>query len=252
MSGIAIAQESKILKGRVVGKEKDVTGIVVQNVTSKRSTITVENGEFSISVKPNDTLLFSAVHFKRKMLHVNEDIFNTSFVTVFLEEFVNELNEVVVTPYNLSGDLNQDLGNLQLEKDVSAEALELPNANVRIITQSENKLHDADHGKFIYFYGAFSINVNKILNRLSGRTKMLKKRVLLDKEYAKVKEVEESFSDSVMANFLKIPKDKFYDFIYYCQMDTKFENLSNSQDKLLLWQFLLLKSKAYREENNLD
>ncbi|SNZ01893.1 carboxypeptidase-like regulatory domain-containing protein [Flagellimonas pacifica] len=253
VSGISTAQESRILEGKVTSKEKDVTGIAIQNITSRSATITDADGNFFIMVRHNDTLMFSAVQYKRKMLVVSEELFSTSFVNIPMEAFVNELKEVVVKPYNLSGNLNRDLSGLQLEKDVSAEALKLPNARVRIISQSENKLHDADHGKFFYFYGlGMAFNVNKILNRLSGRTKKLKKRVLLDKEYEKVKEIEESFSDSVLINVLKIPKDRFHDFIYYCQMEAKFESVSENKDQLLLWQFLVLKSKAYREENNLD
>jgi len=131
------AQSSKIISGRVEAKNKDVTGVVVQNSTSQKATITDEYGNFSISIALNDTLVFSAVQFKRKVVPVSSSFYNSSFITIRLEEFVNELREVVVQPFNLSGNLDSDLTGLQLEKDVSAEALGLPNADVRIISQSE-------------------------------------------------------------------------------------------------------------------
>lgn len=250
---IGKAQEVKILEGKVISDDGDVEGVVIQNITSKSSTITDNKGSFSIEVRKNDKLMFLAIHFKRKWLIMNNVLFNTSFITVPLEEFVNELEEVVVKPYNLSGELSQDLIGLKLEKNISAEALGLPNADIRIISQSENKLYDADHGKFLYFYGVgFAINVNKILNRLNGRTKMLKDRVQLDKEYKKVKEVEEMFIDSLLVYHMKIPKDKFYDFMYYCQMDSKFQNLIKVNDELVLWEFLIGKSKTYRKNYNMD
>lgn len=255
VGGVACSQEGNIkeLRGRVHSTEKDVVGIVVQNVTSTRVVITDMDGIFSIPVKLSDTLVFSAVQFKRKILIINETFLNTSFLSIPLEEFINELDEVVVRPYNLTGDLNQDLDNLQLEKDVSAEAIGLPNANVRIISQSENKLNDADHGKFVYFYGVgFAMNVNKVLNRLSGRTKMLKKRVELDKKYDIVKSVEEKYIDSLFMTYLKIPQKQYYDFMYYCSIDSIFPELIKQENELKCWEFLIKKSIEYRENNNLD
>jgi len=249
----SLLAQSKLLRARVNASQGDVTGIVVQNKTNGQATITDNKGDFSIRVSLNDTLVFSAVQFKRKVLPVNKAIFNTAFVVINLEEFVNELREVVVQPYNLSGNLESDITGLTLEKDVSAEALDLPNADVKIISQSENKLNDADHGKFAYFYViALVINLNKIMNRVNGKTQMLKKRVALDEAYANVKQVEESFMDSLLINQLKIPKENFYDFIYFCESDESFKIRLEENDELKLWQFLIDKSKAYRKSNGLE
>jgi len=157
-----------------------------------------------------------------------------------------------VQPFGLSGDINKDLNGLILDKDVSAEALGLPNADVRIITQSENKLNDADHGKFIYFYGlGFAVNVNKILNRLNGKTKMLKKRVELDADYEVIKGLEAKFLDSLILAELQIPQTRFYDFIRYCEADSSFKDHASGYDELKLWEFLKKKSGTYRLNNGL-
>ena len=206
--GISLrGQSSKIIKGKISAKDKDVTGIVVQNITNDKATITDLDGNFSILVFVNDTLIFSAVQFKRKVLPITREIYDSSFLTIVLKEFVNELEEVVVKPYNLSGNLEKDLNDLKLEKDISAKELGLPNSDVRVISQNENRLYDADHGKFIYVSLGLAINVNKILNRISGRTKALQKRVTLDKRYATTQKVEAAFVDSVLISHLKIPKN---------------------------------------------
>ncbi|MEX0362256.1 MAG: hypothetical protein AB3N10_14865, partial [Allomuricauda sp.] len=217
-------------------------------------TITDSIGNFNILVRPKDTLLFSAVQLKRKIVVVTDSIYHrTSYIVVPMKVFVNELQEVIVQPYNLSGSLTQDLNGLKLKKDVSAEALELPNAHVKIITQSENKLHDADHGKFFYYYvvGA-AINVNKILNRLSGRTKMLKERVKLDKKYQQTQDVTSSIVDSLFINELRIPREKISDFMYFCEVDTQFQKLVNEENQLSLWEYLLARGELYRKNNGLD
>ncbi len=90
------------------------------------------------------------------------------------------------------------------------------------------------------------------MNRVNGKTQMLKKRVALDEAYANVKQVEESFMDSLLINQLKIPKENFYDFIYFCESDESFKIRLEENDELKLWQFLIDKSKAYRKSNGLE
>jgi len=252
---ICFSQETstKVLKGKVTANGEDVTGVVVRNINTKNATITDEKGLFEIPVRVNDTLIFLAVQFKNRVLPIASDIFKTSYVTVPLEDFVNELDEVVISPYNLSGTIDKDIQNLKLEKDVSAEALGLPNAEVKIVTQSERKFYDADHGKFFYYYvvGA-AINVNKILNRISGRTKMLKERIEIDKKYAQTQRVEDAFVDSLFIDALKIPTNHFSDFMYFCEVDTAFTSLVITEDQLKVWEFLIKKSKVYRKNNDLD
>ncbi|MDC6365997.1 MULTISPECIES: hypothetical protein [Flavobacteriaceae] len=241
----------KQLNGQVVAQGKDVVGVVIQNSTSQQAVITDIDGNFSITVQLNDTLVFSAVHFRKKVLPVNEVLFNTSFVTVPLEEFVNELQEVVVRPYNLSGDLNQDVTQLNLPKDVSAEALGLPNAQQEIPTQSERKLQEASSGMYS-LSRPLAVGLSPIINAITGRTKMLKNRVKVDTQYARTQRVQDFYVDSLFVTTLKIPMEKVEDFMYFCEVDEKFQQIVDSHDKLKIWDFMVTKSRAYRENNNLD
>ncbi len=79
------------------------------NITANKATITNNNGFFAITVKLNDTLVFSAVQFKKKRVVVTQDILELELVSVPLDDGITELDEVVVTPYNLTGDISKDL-----------------------------------------------------------------------------------------------------------------------------------------------
>ncbi len=242
------AQQIKDFQGKVVAQGKDVTGVVVRNINSQKATITDENGDFEIPVKQNDTLIFLAVQFKNKIIPITSEIFKTNFITVPLEEFVNELDEVVVSPYNLSGDIDKDIENLKLEKDVSAETLALPNANKRIVTQSERKLQQATSTQTT---GAGIVALTPILNAITGRTKMLKKRLAIDKKYGQTQTTQESFELLFFTQTLRIPKEKIHDFMYYCEVDSTFEGIVETNDQLKMWEFLRMKSLEYRHNNGL-
>ena len=254
----AFAQEgeTKILQGKVISADKDVVGVVVQNVTTADAVITDLEGNFSIRVRVNDTLLFSAVHFLRKSLPVTEALYRSNFVEVPMQEFVNELKEVVVTPYNLTGDLTKDIDRVTLEKDVSAEALNLPNAHRRIPTQSERKLQEASSMSMTAGGGlggaGGGMSLNPIINAITGRTKMLKNRVKVDKTYAQTQEVQGFYTDSFFVSTLKIPMEKIDDFMYFCEVDEDFQTALLSEDKLRILDIMIQKSRAYRENNNLD
>ncbi|SDR05872.1 hypothetical protein [Flagellimonas zhangzhouensis] len=248
----ALAQNGeKLLQGRVTSIDKDVVGVVVQNITTEQAVITDLDGNFNINVRVNDTLVFSAVHFLKKVLPVTEVLYNTSFVEVPLQEFVNQLQEVVVRPYNLSGDLSQDVNRVESGGVVTAESLGLPNAKQRIITQSERKLQTATGGKFNVGM-ILSPPIDPIINAITGRTKMLKNRVKVDKTYADTQRVQGYYADSLFVSTLKIPANKIDDFMYFCEVDEGFQAAISSQDKLRIWGVMVEKSRAYRENNGIE
>jgi hypothetical protein len=100
------------LEGKVTNLNKGIADVHVMNTTSNRATITDEEGRFSIATKLNDTILFSAVQYKRMTLVVSRAMLESRSIIVPLEEFINELDEVVVRPYDLSGDLSRDMNSL--------------------------------------------------------------------------------------------------------------------------------------------
>ncbi len=251
-----LTAQTKLLKGSVTAKSGDVTGVTVQNLTSRRATITDLEGNFAIRATTGDTLVFSAVQFKRKTVPVTDALFATAFVVVPMEEFVNKLKEVVVQPYGLSGDLGKDLDGLGLQQSVSAESLGLPNAGKPHPTQSERLLAEAKGGAWSLGAGAVGagtgVPINPIINAITGRTKMLKNRVKIDRTYAKTQHVRRSFTDSIFEVEFHIPKNRIDDFMYFCEVDNNFQDLVQQGDGLKLWDYLLERSKVYRRNNGLE
>ena len=229
------------LEGKVINSNKGIADVHVMNTSSNRATITDEEGLFSIATRLNDTILFSAVQYKRVNLVVTRAMLESSSIVVPLEEFINELDEVVVRPYNLSGDLGRDMNNLKTDKVYVAATLGLPNAYVKPITQAERKLNEATTGGGL-------VPLNPIINAISGRTKYLKKVLASKEKYARTSRVREYYADSLFVKYLKIPENKIEDFMYYCEVDNSFSSVVDSHDKLKIWEYLKLRSTAYLRE----
>lgn len=235
LHGQDIAQK---LSGRLRSADADVGDIYVLNKNSKISTISDAVGRFTISVKPKDTLVFSAIQFKRKEIVVTREILTAKFLLVPLEEEVTELNEVVVMPYKLTGDLKMDA---KSETVVTASTLRLPNAYIVPKIQSERMLFTATDWNF----KGTSICMDPAINWLSGRTLMLRRRVTRDLYQKKMKQLKRFYPDSLLVVTLEIPETKIYDFIYFCEEDPIFDSLVDLDDKLNLLEFFRKKSLEY-------
>ena len=111
--GILNAQNYKLLKGRISHPNLVVAGIHVINADRGLAEITDIDGNFEISVAIGEELIFSGVQYKKRALIISPEIFALDEVTVYLEAFINELDEVVVKPHNLSGSLSSDLSNVR-------------------------------------------------------------------------------------------------------------------------------------------
>jgi hypothetical protein len=112
---VAFSQEIDriTVNGRIVVSAQDKEGVTVYNTSSNKGTFTDENGEFKIDVILNDVVEFSALQFKDFTVVISERILETKQMTVILVEEINKLDEVVLLPFGLTGNLNADLENVR-------------------------------------------------------------------------------------------------------------------------------------------
>ena len=240
------AQElfQKELEGRVYSKDGDVAVTHVLNMTTGKAAITDINGFFSIMANMNDTLVFSAVQYKKKEMVITSEMLESKLLLVPLEENLTELEEVVVMPYNLSGDVSRDVNRMSVGPVVTASTLGLPNAYTVFPSQAERLFNEATTG------GGF-IPLNPILNGISGRTKMLKNRIARNERYARTQRVRNFFADSLYVQEFEIPEDRIAEFMYFCEVDPSFQSVVDTHDRLRIWEFMRRKSKVYKDNNGL-
>ena len=241
MTGLFAQSPTRILKGEVLCPEADCSGVTVFNKRSLQGGITDERGTFSIPVRIKDTLVFRAVQFKLKEVVIEDYMLNSASIRVPMEAFVNELDEVVLQLYNLSGNLGSDATAVEPEAPPSAQSLGLPNAGIPIISQEERKIYEATSGSGL-------VPLNPILNAISGRTKRLKNHLRIKQTYERTQRVRAFYPDSLFVGELNIPLSRIEDFMYYCEVDSVFQTRVDSRDKLLIWEYMKKKAISYRRD----
>ncbi|WP_052466937.1 hypothetical protein [Psychroserpens damuponensis] len=235
------------LKGQV-SASSDLGSIHILNITAQEFTITNDKGQFIVPAKLNDTILVSSIQYIPQHIIISETILKLDYLSVQLEDRVNELDEVLVGKV-LTGDLLLDIGNSEAKRDINFYDVGIPGYTGKPKTQKERKLYEADAGKMIVVAPLFvGINIHKILNRISGRTKKLKKAVKLEAQTACMNAIKSEFSSLLFKDY-DIEDHLKIDFFYFVAEDPRFEALCKADNDFEIYEFLLQKLYMNSNEN---
>ena len=141
------------------------------------------------------------------------------------------------------------MNSLNVERLFNSSDIRLPNADLKLLSQEERLLLEADRGKYIRYYGtSLVINTHKIVNRLSGRTKKLEDRLKREKDLGIENEIVSKFSKQTIAESLNLPSDQVDGFLTYCLFQDNFFKVSK-MDAEQIWKNLESKSNSFRKLN---
>lgn len=224
----------KKIEGQVISDSLDVNDVHVMNISTNISTITDVSGRFHVEVKLNDTLLFSAIQYQLKRVIISSDEYIKGEILIKLDEKINKLSEVVVSPHNLSGNLAQDIKNINTDDVFNGAILGLPNATVTVLTQSERKLYTATDWNFEYN----KVKLDPIINAITGRTKMLKKRVDFEEKVDFTEKIIKDFGKYFFTTGLQIPEDRIQEFLNFSSSHERFLRVVKSGNAFELTNFL--------------
>ncbi|OBQ55835.1 hypothetical protein JJL45_06725 [Tamlana sp. s12] len=244
--------QSHDLSGTVLSAV-NVENIHVINKTQQLFTTTNARGEFTISVKVHDTLVFSSIQHKPQNVVVSESVFKNKTLVVTLEEQINVLDEVTVGK-TLTGDLLADIKNTTGEAPINFYDVGIPGYTGKVATQSERRLSQAN-GEGVAFKTimlqvlSLNVPVEPILNAISGRTKVLKQHVALEQKSELLHDIKVKFS-TMFFELHPLDEDKQNEFFHFCEEDDRFVAICTSNNDLEILQFLEKKYEKYLENLN--
>jgi hypothetical protein len=241
-----VVSQTTIVKGQI-DASSELEGIHILNISAEEYTVTNRNGGFEIATKINDTILVSSVQYIPKTVVVTQSIISSGFITIKLEDRVNELDEVIVGKV-LTGDLMSDIENSDAKPDINFYDVGIPGYTGKPLTQKERRLREADGGKFVYYYGLVAtINIHKILNRISGRTKKLKRILRLEEQDTCMEKAISELSNELFGH-IELETELKIEFFYYASEDPKFLEVCNLNSDIKLFEFLIDKLLAFNAQ----
>ncbi|MCB0443185.1 MAG: carboxypeptidase-like regulatory domain-containing protein [Flavobacterium sp.] len=248
LAQISLAQlgSREIIKGQIISEATAIDNVTVFNVSSNKGAVTDKLGFFTMYARPSDTLVFSSVIFKSKKLVLTDNDFKVIVLKIKLEEFVNELDEVVVTPSTLTGDLEKDAKNIKvIDKQSVFNSGEIANMQLERDFQS-TQFNSAMPSDLSIPYGMDFIKIGKMVGKLFGKEKSKEKPVVFisDKNFQEA--VKDKFTYHFFTETLALKHDEIGLFLNYCDSDSNVRKLLATNKEIDLIDFLISKSKEYK------
>jgi len=226
LTQMSFSQETEVL-GKVISP-LDVENIHVINKTAQKFTTTNVYGEFRITVKINDTIVFSSLQHKLLSIVIDEAVIAEKNLIVALVEQINTLDEVVVGRV-LSGDMLLDIGNTIGEPMTSNKA-GIPSYQGPLKTQSERKLNEATTGGGI-------IPLFPLINAISGRTKKLKNQIKLEEKETLMYSLKVRLSDYLF-QITPLEDEYVMEYFYFVSEQDDFLLRSKNKSDMLVLEYL--------------
>ncbi|WAC01497.1 carboxypeptidase-like regulatory domain-containing protein [Lacinutrix neustonica] len=127
------AQENNRIEvsGKIFVAVDDLENVTIYNASSNKGTITNVKGEFKLEVALHDEIRVSALQLVPFQTKVTKAVLDNRQLHILLLERVNNLGEVVLLTYGITGDLKTDIDSAKVFKPFefsfgSFENFELP------------------------------------------------------------------------------------------------------------------------------
>ena len=241
------------INGKITAsKGEDVEGINIYNKSSQKGTITSKTGEFELKVAENDRIFISAMQFQRFTVIIDEGIVKNKKMYIFLNPVINQLDEVIIRPFDLSGNVVADVKRVNLTGinhnwDLSYENLEF-GYEFAADAQSAVKGNKAEEAYFNSqvliggdILGLASLFFNK--KKKTERQKISEEELITDA-------VQKRFGNNYISKTFNIPEEKVNEFIYFVEENGLDKNLLKSENEMLLIEHLHEQSKEYLLQSN--
>jgi len=200
------SQDRQIEINGKVTNQKEVEGIHVLNKTSRYNAITGAYGNFMISVKVNDTLIFSSIKYETKEVVVTPGDFERGIILVELQELVNELDEVFIGP-DLTGLLKTDIEKIKVKDAKNFQDFGIP--GFKGIPQE--RIVSLPSALF-----PTSIQLEALYKHITGYYRKLRLRRMWDAQNQLVARIIDHYGIDFFKEAYQVPEDRVYDFILYC------------------------------------
>ncbi|MGA0030484.1 MAG: hypothetical protein ACO3FS_01005 [Flavobacteriaceae bacterium] len=218
------------LKGQVLYRNSFVSDEAVVNSTREISTITDENGAFSIDVAVGDELVFTAVNFQLEVIKITEDILKNGRLVVEVTEKVRQLDEVVLTPDNQEAFIelkNEEFKGFEYAID-RASAVD----NIAL-SPAVRGMQD----------GLNVVSVFKLLKSLlASKDQQDGPNIKLSEALAKV------YDERFFIEDLRLQRAQIPDFLAYCDERVPTFQLLRKENEFELLEFLVTTAEAFKEE----
>ena len=252
-TSIVFSQQRKleVFKGVLVCDSLKVERATITNITLETNTISDDLGFFSIYAREGDTIVISSVAFDTERIVLKSSDFKNLISVIHLSMNVNQLDEVKIGAFKLSGDLAYDTKRIKVKPliKVDLSSIDFKNLEITGVKTTQN-MAMTDPIQPVPASVDF-VKLGKKLYRLFDSdddfVKLKPVKQYNSQEF--VVEMRKRFDSDFFHNKLNIEEDKIHLFLEYCfSEEINQKQLMERINSLTLIDFLVEKSIAFHKE----
>jgi hypothetical protein len=241
----SVAQDARVtIKGQVLVPDGDDNeGITVYNTSSNQGTITNDEGAFTLKVGENDRVIFSALQYNDVIVVIDTGIVQSKKMRLELIENLTVLDDVIVTPYDLSGNIRVDVGNTKTTRinpfpEVSLNEIE---NKYEILPDAQTSVGNDALGGFNFQNGINFVNIFKAVFKKRDRYVVDKNAIQPNVD----SEIRNMYDNAFFKKNLHLEMDEIAPFIFYAEERGLDATLLQKGKELDLIEFLLEQRKSF-------
>jgi hypothetical protein len=249
--------ERKVLRGKIVSDSLEVENLTVYNMTSNVGAITDVDGKFSINARATDTLFIQGLSYDSTKFILTDKDFWLPVLEIRLHIKITELNEIIITPYSLTGNLKEDTKRIQVYGEgftkIDTKVIKYYEDDARLGTPVNTAMpsHFAPNGATFNFLaigaGLFSLLTN---TKSDGRNaeRVFEERRIRDLQSKSFSEhILQRFSHNFFVETLKIKNEDIPMFMSFAELNVyELSPLLKAENELKLIEYLISKSTDYK------
>ncbi len=253
--GFSQGIERKVLRGKIVADSLEVENLTVYNITSNVGAITDVDGKFSINARATDTLFIQGLSYDSKRYILTDKDFWLPVLEIKLHVKITELNEIIITPYTLTGNLNEDTKRIQVYGEgfakIDAKVVKYYDDDIRLGTPENTAMPNVFAPTGVNLLGIV-VGIANLVG-IKGNPKSNSERVF---EERRIRDLQsKSFSEHMLERFshnffvetLKIKNEDIPMFMSFAELNVyELSPLLKAENELKLIEYLINKSEEFK------
>jgi len=251
--GIAQDIDRVAVKGVITAPVgEDVEGITIYNKSSYKGAVTDASGEFTIEVAENDRVLITAMQYQTFTVIIDHGVIANKVMNIYLNPVVNKLDEVIIRPYDLSGNINADVASIDTnvitpQWDMSYETMEFEYefSDDQYTSIRGNRAEEA-------FYNGQKPSDQVSIIGIVGLLFPKKTSIDLGREYTEIAMVhgglKQRFPKHYVTETFGIPEEDYGKFIYFAEDAGIPQSMLKEENTMDLLAFLFEQSELYKKQ----
>lgn len=250
-TNVILGQEIERLgiRGRIIVETDDIEGVTIFNTSSNKGTITDSKGEFEIAVALNDLIDISALQFEKFTVKIDDKILKNQYMTIFLVEKVNKLDEVVIMPYDmLTGNLVTDVKSVEtFNPDLDAIYFGVNDVYAFEFTDDYKTAVDNELVRQGEYYNGLNVMgvLSMVLKPIFKKDNTRNQTSDYPTVSAEVKDLTDVYGREFLSHTFNIPEDQVEAFVAFIEDDAFDYSLLDSGHEVELLEYLYGKSHQF-------